>query len=391
MNCTIKHSEESNLGRKRKSNEDNFIALEFSDMPHLLVLGAIDGVGGYAGGEIAAQLCKDTVENFLKKERKSIIENPLKTTLTALQVANNTIYEARKESEELQRMSCVATITLLDKENERLYFAHVGDSRGYVYRSGELIKFTDDHSMVGILEAMGELTEEAAMLHPRRNEVSKLMGEKITKAESTYIQSGEYSFYNDDIVLLCTDGLTDLVDSKTIVEILQETEGLDRKKDKLIAMANEKGGKDNITVALAKYTKKQKQPNKTIEVETTLIEPFDDQILVEEISENKMSENKKKENTTHIKKTNYAAWGILFLIGFLTGFSLNWEGMKYWISKYINTEETPIEIPIDTNEEEISPAISTDTVTIKKDTTNILPNPVDTNNNNAETLDPTPQ
>lgn len=264
MKCKIAHAQDSHIGLKRENNEDSFVCLEFPDIPELIALGAIDGVGGYTGGEVAATLCKYFVEKYLEKHQSELHKNPLEFISHALQKANNVIYKEREKQEHLSRMSCVATVALLNCKQQCLYFAHVGDTRGYIYREAELIKFTEDHSLVGYLEDLGEITEEEALAHPRRNEVSKALGGKVLKPGSKYIQSGEHSFYSNDIVLFCSDGLTDLVTRDEIRVILQSEATLDEKKKALIDTANTKGGKDNITVALASYPKKTKEVTNVI-------------------------------------------------------------------------------------------------------------------------------
>src|SRR5690606_13459922 len=128
----------------------------------------------------------------------------------------------KRQSGELPRMSCVLTVAILDAEKEMMYVAHVGDTRGYIFRKGELIKFTKDHSIVGFKEDNGYITEEEAMQHPQRNEISKMLGEQLLDANDSegYLDVFEHSFFPNDIVLLCSDGLTDLVTRKGISDIL---------------------------------------------------------------------------------------------------------------------------------------------------------------------------
>lgn len=253
MKNIIEHSERRDIGSVRKNNEDDFICKAFDNYPNLLLLGAIDGVGGYEGGEVATEITKKTLENYFFEHIEEVIKQPEGHMKKAVVLANNKIYNERKESIEYNRMSCVVTVALLDKENQRLYFAHVGDTRGYVLRNKELVKFTKDHSLVGYLEETKEITEAEAMSHPRRNEISKLLGGSELKEDTDYILSGVHSFYPDDIILFCSDGLTDLVNSNSIIESLIQNQSLEFKRDELIDKANALGGKDNITVALATY------------------------------------------------------------------------------------------------------------------------------------------
>lgn len=249
MERVIKSFAQTDLGCKRDNNEDNYI--HRADKPTFILLGAIDGVGGYAGGEVAAEICKEVVEaGYTRLEHSLDVEVELKALAIE---ANNQICTMQETDPELRKMSCVASFALLDSEKELLYYAHVGDSRGYILRGDELIKFTHDHSIVGYMEEKGVLNEEEAMKHFRRNEINKLLGESPLLVETDYVEIGSHSFYAMDIVLFCSDGLTDLVKAEEIKDILQSEQSLETKAQTLIDKANSYGGKDNITVALAHY------------------------------------------------------------------------------------------------------------------------------------------
>lgn len=249
MERTIKSFAQTDLGRKRNNNEDNYI--QRADQPTLVLLGVIDGVGGYAGGEVAAEICKEVVEaGYPRLEQTSAVETELKALAIE---ANNHICTRQEIESELRKMSCVTSFALLDSEQELLHYAHVGDSRGYILRGDELIKFTHDHSAVGYMEERGVLSEEDAMKHFRRNEISKLLGESPLPLDSDYVETGSHSFYARDMVLFCSDGLTDLVKAEEIKTILQSELSLEAKAQTLIDKANSYGGKDNITVAFAYY------------------------------------------------------------------------------------------------------------------------------------------
>ncbi|MFV0344660.1 MAG: PP2C family protein-serine/threonine phosphatase [Bacteroidales bacterium] len=247
----IKYAVRSDIGQVRENNEDNNICLSFDAYPHILLLGAIDAVGGYEGGEIAAEICKLTVESYFE-ELTNLEDKDMDLELKkSMYKANNRIYSERSNNPEYSQMSCVATVVLMDIQKGSLCFTHVGDSRGYIYRDDKLEKFTTDHSLVGYLEESGRISEEDAMNHPRRNEISKLMGGELLGYDSKYMQCGRHSFYSGDIVVLCSDGLTDLVNAAGIVSILSADATLEDKKELLIYAANHLGGRDNITVALA--------------------------------------------------------------------------------------------------------------------------------------------
>ena len=304
----------TDLGKMRDNNEDNYIWVEKKD---LAVVGVIDGVGGYEGGEIAAELCKKSIERSFEKEAdwRLLAEKKLSAVTTK---ANNLIYDERLKNTQLSKMSCVMSFAVLDSTREVLHYAHVGDTRGYIYRNGELTKFTHDHSFVGYLEESGTIQEEDAMRHPRRNEISKLMGEKLlSEADDDYIEIGSYSFYANDIVLFCSDGLTDLVRKSEIEKVLSQVVSLDKKAQLLVDLANEMGGKDNITVALAQYSAQNRH----------IMEENEPHISI------KPNETAKENNIKHRWVRTLGRGLLLLLLGGLIGFLLNFKGTDYWMRK----------------------------------------------------------
>lgn len=326
MSRTIISHVQTDIGRRRDSNEDNFVWIpQLWEKPEMALVGAIDGVGGYEGGEVAAKLAKESIENYL---RNLSFGSPPQLLKDAVINANNAIYQRRIEEPKLGRMSCVLSVAILDAEKEMMYIGHLGDSRGYIFRNGELIKVTRDHSSVGMKEDRGYLTEEEAMHHPRRNEISKMMGDFNLDAEDSgqYLDITEHSFLSNDIVLFCSDGLTDLVTRAQISEILIQDIPIETRVQLLIDKANELGGKDNITVALATYSAKQvgrKKPYKTA------IE-----IPVDTKETNETSTHKK---ATRKKKTWLWLGPVLFLAGFLA----NWGGTKkLFLPKSANPVDT---------------------------------------------------
>ena len=203
-------------------------------------------------------------------------------------------------------MSCVASFALLDVRSELLFFAHVGDTRGYLFRKGELIKFTHDHSVVGQLEDAGAILEQDALNHPRRNEILKMLGaEELQLTNNDYIEIGYHSFYAEDIVMFCSDGLSDLVNRSSMSETLGKNISLNEKVHELISKANHLGGKDNITVALAGYN-----PS----VATSKQETEENVIIAS--SKNDM-------NTAKKSKKNIWFYVLAFLTGVLTMFLLD--------------------------------------------------------------------
>lgn len=239
---------ETNQGKVRTNNEDTYICQFIWDDRHI-VCAAIDGLGGYEGGEIAAEISRSTIIKHLEEFRAKGITEILKDAVIE---ANNEIIRQRKAYPKSTQMGCVASIGLIDLENGVIAIAHVGDSRIYRYTDGELKKLTHDHSLVGYREEIGEMSEEDAMHHPQRNVIDKFLGEQYLSLDSTnYIEISVWPIIRDTQYLFCSDGLTDLVTSQQIIDILSLNSSIEDKVKMLIASANDAGGRDNITVVIA--------------------------------------------------------------------------------------------------------------------------------------------
>ncbi|SEA41034.1 PP2C family protein-serine/threonine phosphatase [Pedobacter hartonius] len=241
----------TDTGMVRDNNEDVFIAQEVMDA-RFLIAGVIDGVGGYEGGEIAAALTKDAVLTEL-----TVIGPDVLTQLEiSFNLANEEIYARKLEDKQLANMACVATVAVLDRQNNLLHYIHVGDTRLYLFRDNSLIKLSSDQSPVGFLEDSGRISEEAAMQHPKRNVINQALGlgTQDEMAES-YFETGSSPFLPGDLILVCSDGLTDMVNKEQIMAVLSTSAPLKAKAEKLVAAANAAGGNDNITIVLAKNDK----------------------------------------------------------------------------------------------------------------------------------------
>jgi len=242
-------------GRQRKNNEDTFIA-ELSANDQFIIACVIDGVGGYAGGEVAAAIAREVILKRLEKPSGEII--PM--MLDCFNLANQKILQEKQTSKEHAHMECVCTLALADIQNNQFYFAHVGDTRLYLVRDNSLVKISHDQSFVGFLEDSGRLTEEEAMKHPKRNEISKALGlDKHLGDDKEYVETGQSPFLTGDMLLLCSDGLTDMVDSKAIGAIVSSGGTLRDKCRQLIDAANQNGGADNITAVLVQNNKEKLQ------------------------------------------------------------------------------------------------------------------------------------
>ncbi|MDZ4802653.1 MAG: protein phosphatase 2C domain-containing protein, partial [Bryobacteraceae bacterium] len=231
----------SDPGRRRENNEDRF----HSDQDRGIYF-VIDGVGGQAAGEKAA----DTAHELLRAR----LERPTGTVPVrireAIALANNEIYRLAQTNDDWHGMACVLTVAVI--ENDELHIGQVGDSRLYLIQPGEIRKLTHDHSPVGEREDRGEIDEMTAMRHPRRNEVYRDVGTtQHSPDDPDFIEVGTHPLPTDGVLLLCSDGLSDLVTSKQILSTVEANAGAPEEAAReLIAAANEAGGKDNITVVL---------------------------------------------------------------------------------------------------------------------------------------------
>ena len=253
----------TDTGRQRDNNEDAFITQKLANGWVLACV--IDGVGGYEGGEIAAAIAKEAIV----KKLKGTINNPADTLKAAVWEANKNIYEEKIRSANYDSMACVLTVALADVDSNQFYYAHVGDTRMYLLRDGSLIKQTKDHSFVGFLEDSGRLSEKEAMEHPKRNEINKALGfDGNINVEDDYIETGSSPFLPGDILLLCSDGLTDMVNNQDMVKYLVSATTLKQKTEALVLAANKAGGKDNITAVVVSNTKKPLKQRATKPVNT---------------------------------------------------------------------------------------------------------------------------
>lgn len=232
-------------GLQRSVNEDRVLVDDALGM--FLV---VDGLGGHAAGEMAAETAVRAITGYLESaalEEKHDVEQNIRRAITA---ANNRIYELARENPEWQGMACVLTLAIA--HDDCITFGHVGDSRLYLLWNGNLRKLTSDHSPVGEQEDFGELTEEQAMRHPRRNEVFRDVGSEPRESDDPqFIETRTFRFRHDAALLLCSDGLSDLLTSAEIASIVEHYDGdPDAITRDLVAAANAAGGKDNISVIL---------------------------------------------------------------------------------------------------------------------------------------------
>lgn len=234
----------SDPGLVRETNEDRC----FTDDERGVFLVA-DGIGGHAGGEIAAELAVDTIRLALLNSRGPAAWR----VRSAIVEANNVIHRAADANPAWHGMSCVLTLALV--EDHRVTVGHVGDSRLYLIWNGGIRKLTSDQSPVGEQEEAGALSESQAMRHPRRNEVFVDVGSRPRSLQDDFVQIRELEFKPDAALLLCSDGLSDLLTAAEILAIVESYDGRPESVPQaLIDAALEAGGRDNVSVVFVAGT-----------------------------------------------------------------------------------------------------------------------------------------
>lgn len=218
----------THVGKVRKNNED---ALKVVDDSAFIVA---DGMGGAAAGEIASSMLVDITANFLEAVPKPWREEIL---TKAIKKSNAAIIRAAAQNPNYKGMGTTATI--LHIYDGRGYFGHVGDSRLYLLRKNNFAQLTDDHSYVEDLVRRGELTPDEARNHPLKNLLTQVVG----VIEDIEVDTASFSVESGDIFLLCTDGLTNMIDDEKIAEILKA----ENPADELISVALDNGGLDNVS------------------------------------------------------------------------------------------------------------------------------------------------
>src|SRR4051794_7323111 len=229
----------TDAGLQRDVNQDR-IHLD----PARGVFLVVDGVGGHAAGGRAADIALTMVRSRLERETGSIVDR----VREAIAIANNAIHSAAVLRPEWNGMACVLTLVVVD--DTRAVVGHVGDTRLYKLGVDRIDKITRDHSPVGEREDSSELSELEAMHHPQRNEVYRDVGSDPHEPDDPeFIDAYEIAFEPDAALLLCSDGLTDLVHSSSLHDIVKRGAGRpDQVVKELIDAANAAGGKDNISV-----------------------------------------------------------------------------------------------------------------------------------------------
>jgi protein phosphatase len=238
-------------GLIREENEDVF-CIE-GDYGFLAVA---DGMGGYASGEVASKMAIDIIRDSLRNEEKPFTEEydprysgPTNRMISGIRLANKAIYDASRSQSQLNGMG--TTIAAVMLSGNRLSIAHVGDSRIYLLRGGNIEQITDDHTVVSEQVERGLMTKEEAADSPMRHILTRALG----AAPEVKMDIDELTVSDGDKFVLCSDGLSELVSNEEILFTVLSSTHLDIACDQLIKMANERGGSDNITVIVASVPK----------------------------------------------------------------------------------------------------------------------------------------
>ncbi|HJZ87819.1 MAG TPA: Stp1/IreP family PP2C-type Ser/Thr phosphatase [Polyangia bacterium] len=246
----IRYAAKTDVGMKRTHNEDYFSLIE--DEQLFIVA---DGMGGHASGEVASKMAADAVSEFYQRTKDedatwpykmdrqlSYIENRL---VCGIKLANYRIYEAA--SRDLRYKGMGTTIVAALVNGEKIYIAHVGDSRAYRLRNGSIHQITRDHSLLeDYKDAKPDMTDEEQRNFPHKNVITRALGMR----DSVQVDIKHEMIQDGDVFLLCSDGLSGMVEDPAILQIVQTSADLERAVAELVDQANRAGGTDNITALL---------------------------------------------------------------------------------------------------------------------------------------------
>ena len=239
----MKLSGKTDIGRYRSENQDCLLAQDTADGCCWGIV--CDGMGGVQGGKLAAQIAVDTMNQYMEKNYPLLKEgrSPQRVLTIGVEETNNAIFRRTYEDKQLTGMG--TTMVCACVIGRMVHIVHAGDSRGYLFRDGKLIQLTHDHSMVQELVDSGQLKQEQAANHPQKNLITKALGVDI-HLQPDYTRS---ELLDGDILLLCTDGLCNMVKDEEMADVLIQEHFFDA-ADSLICHALNNGGQDNITVLL---------------------------------------------------------------------------------------------------------------------------------------------
>jgi len=222
----------TDVGRQREANEDNLVLAA-------PVFAVADGMGGARAGEVASQIAAEAF-----RDPRDPSQTPEQQLERIVKEANRRIYDLALRDESRRGMGTTLTATLVDGDSVSI--GHVGDSRAYRLRAGELAQLTQDHSLVAELERSGQLTPEAAEHHPQRSIITRALGPE----RDVEVDTHTFSARAGDVYVLCSDGLTGMISDSELGTLVRAAPSLESAAEALVRAANQSGGKDNITVVL---------------------------------------------------------------------------------------------------------------------------------------------
>ena len=234
----------TDIGRKRKVNQDFVYSSErlVGPLPNLFLVA--DGMGGHNAGDYASRLA---VETIVERSSGSLETNPLRVLDEAVQSANGLVRQRAQEAPELQGMGTTVVAAVID--GRELYVANVGDSRLYIVNSGEIRQITKDHSWVEEMVRRGGIGKAEARNHPDKNIITRAVGAE----ETMRIDFFQVLLQEGDVILMCTDGLTNMLEDEEIRMTLDGARDIVEKAQGLVNAANANGGRDNISVVLIEF------------------------------------------------------------------------------------------------------------------------------------------
>lgn len=244
----------SHKGLQRKSNEDYFhIPGNGQDEPAMMIVA--DGMGGHKAGELASKLAVEHITAYFDQYKNSLLhtEELVQAIQHSIEQANVQVFDLSRSEERFSGMG--TTLTLVVFDDNRLYVAHIGDSRCYLIRQGCVRQITRDHSLVQELLDHGSITKDEVDIHPKKNVITRALGTD----DKLRIDYFEETLQGGDIVLLCTDGLINYVDLEEHVTELPQNISMDQLTEMLGKEALAVGGSDDITIAAARYTGTEKR------------------------------------------------------------------------------------------------------------------------------------
>jgi serine/threonine protein phosphatase PrpC len=230
----------SDIGLLRKNNEDHYLVMDEYGL-----FAVCDGMGGHKGGDVASKMAVDCLHEYmLNLAADSLNQNPISVLNAAIQKANHLIWLQAQGNSNLHEMGTTITAAIIRKK--QLTVANVGDSSLYIFRNGKLVKVTRDHTLAEKMVADGLLKNEDKKSSGYNHILTRALGIQ----EEVVIDNFEQQLYRGDLVLLCSDGLTDMLDDNEIETILNQEENLQKSLNTLLDTALTKGGYDNITIIL---------------------------------------------------------------------------------------------------------------------------------------------